>query len=118
MTSVAENSLIQKYSHFCPFVTDFLPKTDLMVHLRYFIVFIFQLEADKNERETKMMVCRESVEKIESKLRPVIVSQKCCTSAGVINYMYLHHCQGAISLQVNKSISKVTKEQKPQIKQM
>lgn len=31
-----------------------------------------QLEADKNERETKMMVCRESVEKIESKLRPVI----------------------------------------------
>lgn len=46
-----------------------------MVHLRYFIVFIFQLEADKNERETKMMVCKESVEKIESKLRPVIVSQ-------------------------------------------
>lgn len=103
MTSVAENSLIQKYSHFCPFVTDFLPKTDLVVHLRYFIVFIFQLEADKNERETKMMVCRESVEKIESKLRPVIVSQKCCTSAGLINYTYLHHCQGAISLQVNKS---------------
>nr|XP_022328065.1 DNA repair protein RAD50-like isoform X1 [Crassostrea virginica]XP_022328067.1 DNA repair protein RAD50-like isoform X1 [Crassostrea virginica] len=31
-----------------------------------------QLEADKNERETKMMACRESVEKIESKLRPVI----------------------------------------------
>ncbi|XP_061165388.1 DNA repair protein RAD50-like [Saccostrea echinata] len=31
-----------------------------------------QLEADKNERETKMMACRETVEKIEAKLQPVI----------------------------------------------
>lgn len=102
MTSVAENSLNQKYSHFCPFVT--LPSQNWfdgpfeIFHCVYILAGSWQ-KWTWNKDDGVSRVCGEDWVQAP----PCHCKSECCTSAGLINYMYLHHCQGAISLQVNKS---------------